>query len=139
MFYYPGNGDWWLGTLNTQNQFLWNRVDNSSGFGNISKDPFWTGDFVGNGHTDVMFYSPGDQNWWLGTLNTLNQITWTLATNTSSYGNVEDGRPLWVSPFNGGKQTDVMFFWPWDDTWRLGIVGAGNALVWSPVGTASVH
>ena len=31
-------------------------------------DPFWVGDFTGGGSTDILFYFPGDDNWWLGTI-----------------------------------------------------------------------
>jgi hypothetical protein len=30
--------------------------------------PTWIGDFTGAGYSEVLFYSPDDQNWWLGQL-----------------------------------------------------------------------
>lgn len=30
-------------------------------------DPTWTGNFTGQGRTEVLFYSPGDYSWWLAT------------------------------------------------------------------------
>ncbi|SEG73002.1 Matrixin [Nonomuraea solani] len=40
------------------------------GLGNLRDGrPLWTGDFSGQGKTEVLFYYPGDGNWWLGTLN----------------------------------------------------------------------
>ena len=46
----------------------WSHVGNTAGFGHAINDgrPFWIGDFTGNGSTDVLFYFPGDDNWWLG-------------------------------------------------------------------------
>lgn len=41
-------------------------VGNTKGFGNTSHDPTWIGSFSGTGHAEVLFYSPGDHNWWLG-------------------------------------------------------------------------
>jgi hypothetical protein len=42
----------------------WRLAGVSSGFGHAINDgrPFWTGD----GRTDVLFYYPGDDHWWLG-------------------------------------------------------------------------
>jgi hypothetical protein len=31
-----------------------------------SHDPTWIGAFAGAGRAEVLFYSPGDHNWWLG-------------------------------------------------------------------------
>ncbi len=43
------------------------RVGDTSGFGDLNDGrPFWVGDFTGDGSTDVLFYYPGDDNWWLG-------------------------------------------------------------------------
>ncbi len=67
LFYSPGDEAWWLGTFNG-NTLSWTLADDSSGFGNTASDPTWTGDYTGNGKSDVLFYSPSDQHWWLGTL-----------------------------------------------------------------------
>lgn len=64
----------------------WSLVGNTLGFGHGINDgrPFWTGDFTGDGSTDVLFYYPGDDNWWLGTL-TNGQLSWTLVGNTAGF------------------------------------------------------
>jgi len=37
-----------------------------TGFGNLAdRRPFWTGDFNGDGKSEILFYYPGDRNWWL--------------------------------------------------------------------------
>ena len=58
------------------------RVGNTAGFGRLNDGrPFWTGDFTGDGRTDVLFYYPGDSNWWLGQL-AASQLQWSLVGNT---------------------------------------------------------
>ena len=39
----------------------------SEDFGHAINDgrPFWVSDFSGDGRADVLFYYPGDDNWWL--------------------------------------------------------------------------
>ncbi len=69
LFYYPGDDNWWLGTIQG-GQLAWSFVGNTAGFGHAINDgrPFWTGDFTGDGKADVLFYFPGDDNWWVGSL-----------------------------------------------------------------------
>ena len=68
MFYYGGDGNWWLATLNSQGKFDWKLVSNTTGFGNITNLPKWVGDFTGDGKSDVLFYYGGDGNWFLGSV-----------------------------------------------------------------------
>ena len=82
LFFYPGDGNWWLATLNSQGQFDWSLVSNTTGFGNITSLPKWVGDFNGNGKSDVLFYYGGDGNWWLGSHDGSNQFSWNLVSNT---------------------------------------------------------
>jgi hypothetical protein len=69
MFYYRGDGNWWLGDM-VGGQLQWSLVSQSGGFGNLidGQHPIWIADFTGSGHAQVMFYYSGDGNWWLGTL-----------------------------------------------------------------------
>ncbi|MFZ0159793.1 MAG: M12 family metallopeptidase [Kineosporiaceae bacterium] len=124
LFYYPGDDNWWLGEL-AGGQLTWSLVGNTVGFGHAINDgrPFWVGDFTGNGSADVLFYSPGDRNWWLGQVGN-GQLTWSLVGNTAGFGNVADGRPFWVGDFTGGGGTDLLFYYPGDDNWWLGSMGA---------------
>jgi hypothetical protein len=64
----------------------WSLAGNTAGLGHALNDgrPFWTGDFTGGGSDDVLFYYPGDDNWWLGTV-TNGQLNWTLAGNTAGF------------------------------------------------------
>ncbi len=58
-------------------------------------DPTWTGNFTGTGRDQVLFYSPGDKNWWLGSLNRHGTMTWKHAGNTPGFGNTADD-PTWI-------------------------------------------
>ncbi len=83
-------------------------VGNTAGFGHGINDgrPFWVGDFTGDGATDVLFYYPGDDNWWLGTVPTASS-QWALVGNTAGFGHgINDGRPFWIGDFTGdGRPT----------------------------------
>ncbi|GAA2756282.1 M12 family metallopeptidase [Actinopolymorpha rutila] len=134
MFYYPGDDNWWLGEM-SGGRLQWRLVGNTAGFGHAINDgrPFWVGDFTGNGSTDVMFYYPGDDNWWLGEMSG-GQLRWRFVGNTRGFGHaINDGRPFWVGDFTGNGSTDVMFYYPGDDNWWLGTMSAGG-LGWSLVG-----
>ena len=56
--------------LTGQGQLVWCFGGQHAGFGHAINDgrPFWIGDFNGDGRADVLFYYPGDDNWWLGSL-----------------------------------------------------------------------
>jgi hypothetical protein len=134
LFYFPGDDNWWLGSV-VNGQLIWALVGNTIGFGRAIYDgrPFWTGDFTGNGATDVLFYYPGDDNWWLGSI-VNSQLTWALVGNTVGFGHaINDGRPFWTGDFNGNGTTDILFYYPGDGNWWLGPL-AGGQLQWSLLG-----
>jgi hypothetical protein len=137
LFYFPGDDNWWLGTL-SGTQLAWSHVGNTAGFGHAINDgrPFWTADFTGNGSTDVLFYYPGDDNWWLGQV--INgQLQWSFVGNTAGFGHaINDGRPFWIGDFNGDGRADVLFYYPGDDNWWLGTLQGGQ-LSWSLVGNTA--
>ncbi|MET9018470.1 FG-GAP-like repeat-containing protein [Actinopolymorpha sp. NPDC004070] len=135
MFYYPGDRNWWLGRSDG-NALQWNVAGNTSGFGQVwDNRPFWTGDFTGDGRTDIMFYSPGDKNWWLGRSDG-NTLQWGYAGNTSGFGQIWDGRPFWTGDFTGDGRTDIMFYYPGDKNWWLGRSDGGQ-LRWSVAANTS--
>ena len=132
MFYYPGDRNWWLGRSDG-GQLRWNIAANTNGFGQVwDGRPFWTGDFTGDGRTDIMFYSPGDRNWWLGRSDG-GQLQWSIAANTNGFGQVWDGRPFWTGDFTGDGRTDILFYYPGDKNWWLGRSDGGQ-LNWTRVG-----
>src|SRR6478736_2404872 len=94
----------------------------TGGFGHRINDgrPFWIGDFNGDGKADVLFYYPGDDNWWLGSVGTNNQLGWTLVGNTRGFGHgINDGRPFWIGNFSRSDRAQVLFYYPGDDNWWL--------------------
>jgi hypothetical protein len=133
LFYYPGDHNWWLGTIQA-GQLGWTLVGNTAGFGDLHDGrPIWTGQFTGTGGLDVLFYSPADDNWWLGSISA-GQLTWTLVGNTAGFGHrINDGRPFWTGDFTGNGSTDVLFYFPGDDNWWLGSISGGQ-LTWTNVG-----
>jgi len=137
LFYYPGDGNWWLGSY-SGTQFTWALVGNTNNFGQVDDGrPIWTGDFNGDGQAEVLFYYPGDGNWWLGSYQaTSGQLVWSLAGNTAGFGNVADGRPIWISNFSNTAQAQVFFYSPGDGNWWLGSYD-GTQLVWSLVGNTN--
>ena len=82
MFYYNGDGHWWLGDM-VSGQLQWSLVSQSAGFGNLldGRHPVWIGDFTGSGHAQVLFYYQGDGNWWRGNI-VGGQLQWQLMGNT---------------------------------------------------------
>jgi hypothetical protein len=136
LFYSPANCDWQLGHFNgaTMN---WSLAGNTAGFGDLADGrPFWVGQFSGSGRDDVLFYYPGDQNWWLGTFNGAN-LDWALVGNTAGFGQVADGRPFWVGDFTGSGKDEILFYYPGDSNWWLGAI-AGGTLGWSLVGSTAI-
>src|SRR5215207_9688857 len=65
LFYYGGDGNWWLGS-HDGSQLRWNLVSNTTGFGNTSRLPHFVARFSRTDRAEIMFYYGGDGNWWLG-------------------------------------------------------------------------
>src|SRR5206468_1232122 len=68
LFYYAGDGNWWLG-LSDGTKLNWSLAGNLAGVGNLvdGQHAFYTGDFTGDGKTDVLIYAGADSSWRLGT------------------------------------------------------------------------
>ena len=143
LIYSPGDSSWRLGRFSdsaASNQIEWSVVANTAEFGNLADGrPIWIGDFDGNGRADVLIYSPGDSSWRLGRFSdsaASNQIEWSVVANTAEFGNLADGRPIWIGDFDGNGRADVLIYSSGDSSWRLGRFSdsaASNQIEWSVV------
>ena len=71
------------GPVRRAGKLNWSLAGNTTGFGQVwDGRPFWTGDFTGDGKTDILFYFPGDGNWWLGRFDPNGGLSWNHAGNT---------------------------------------------------------
>jgi hypothetical protein len=108
------------------------------GFGNLADGrPFWIGDFAADAKSEVLFYYPGDKNWWLGRFDAAGQLSWNFAGNTAGFGQVGDGRPFWIGNFAGDGKADVLFYYPGDKNWWLGRFDATGTLSWTLAGNTA--
>jgi Zinc dependent phospholipase C len=125
--------DAWVYSQTTGPTLAWSLAGNTTGFGNVSGNRFFTGDFTGSGKTEVMFYYPGDGNWWLATF-TGTTMSWTLAGNTTGFGDVSTC-PFFTGHFTGPGKTDIMFYASasTDGNWWLGTF-TGTTLSWTLAG-----
>jgi hypothetical protein len=138
LFYTPADANWWLGRFDASGQLGWSLAGNTAGFGDLADGrPFWSGDFAGDGKSDILFYTPADSNWWLGQFDASGQLTWTLSGNTAGFGGLADGRPFWSGDFVGDAKSDILFYTPNDYNWWLGRFDASSQLVWSYAGNTA--
>ena len=134
MFYFSGDGNWWMG-LSDGNALSWHLASNTKGFVDLldGKHRVTTGDFNGDGKTDVAFYYSGDGNWWIG-LSDGNTLSWHIAGNTRGFGNLLDGsHAIYDGDFDGDGKSDALFYYNGDGNWWLGL-SDGNALSWRLAG-----
>jgi hypothetical protein len=143
LFYYYGDGNWWLGTIQTNGQLTWENAGNTEGkagspwdFGTMHDDrPFWVGDFRGLDRDQSLFYSPSDNNWWLGTFDTSGKLTWNLADNTNGFGNaINTAIKFYVGDFTGIGQRQMLFYYYGDGNWWLGTFDGEGSLSWQNAG-----
>ena len=135
LFYYRGDGNWWLGAIE-QGALQWRNVGNTAGFGNLldSSHRIWIDDFTGIGRREILFYYRGDGNWWLGAISRAG-LQWTNVGNTAGFGNLLDGaHPLWTGNFTGTNRTDLLFNYTGDGNWWLGRF-VGGSLTWNLAAT----
>ena len=117
MFYYPGDGHWFLGNI-ASNQLTWTLVAttpfSSIGAGYRS----WSGKFTQTHQSEILFALPDDY-WMLFTMSGT-QLVMHGVGNTSGFGSMTDGRPFWVGNFAGDGINEMLFYYPPDDNWWMG-------------------
>ena len=141
LFYYPGDGNWWLGGV-TGGQLQWSLVRTPSAASRATRTSgrWRTGGQSGRatsaGRTppEILFYFPGDDNWWLATWSA-GRLSWSFAGKSMArFGHaINDGRPFWVGDFDGDGQADVLMYYPGDGNWWLG-AHSGGQLQWRFIG-----
>jgi hypothetical protein len=134
LFYYAGDGTWWMGRSDG-NAIAWSSAGNTKGFGDLldGRHPMFVGDLDGDQKTDVLFYSAADGNWWMG-ISDGHALSWRLAGNVSGFGDLTDpSRRLFTGDFNGDRKMDVLFFNTGDGNWWMGL-SDGSALAWHVAG-----
>jgi hypothetical protein len=134
LFYVPEDDNWRLGAYDGT-QLQWSLAGDTANFGHAINDgrPFWAGDFNGDQKVEVLFYYPGDNNWWLGVYNG-NQFAWSQAGNTATLEQPGNEGPLfWIGAFSAATRLDVLYYDPDVDKWWLGTY-SGNAFAWSDAG-----
>jgi len=142
LFYSPGDGNWWLGTIRPNVGLSWANPGNTSGlrggpnFGNLHKgQPFWVGDFRGLKRDQILFYSPGDNNWWLGTFDTGGTLTWNLAANTDGFGKaINTVGKFYVGDFQGIGKRQMLYYFRGLGDWWLGTFDVNGKLTWFHAG-----
>jgi hypothetical protein len=119
LFWFPGDKNYWLGRF-TGTQINYTLAGNTAGFGGAEGvSPTWVGDFSGDGHDELLFWFPGDKNYWLGEF-TATKINYTLAGNTAGFGGAEGVSPIWNGDFTGSAKDELLFWFPGDGNWWLG-------------------
>jgi hypothetical protein len=100
-------------------------------FGQVSDGrPIWIGRISRSDRSEVLFYFPGDGNWWLGTLDGP-EMRWTFAGNTLGFGHgINVGRPFWTGRFSRPDKSQLLFYWTGDGNCWLG-TDDGTAIGWA--------
>ena len=51
-----------------------------------------------------------------------------VLANNFGHAITTDGRPFWIGDFNGDGKADILFCYPGDDNWWLGIFGTDSKI-----------
>jgi hypothetical protein len=130
LFYYEGNGDWWM-AHSDGTTLTWHRAGNTAGMGNLlaSDHRIVIGDFDGDHKTDVLMHYAGDGNWWLARSDGTN-LAFALAGNTPSSRLLDWSHRLAIADFDGDGKDDVLAYDMALGEWKVGISN-GSQLTWS--------
>ena len=117
LFNYPGDGNWWLGSLPGTSQLYQGRQHGRFRPGRRWRAPLLGRRLQRHRRDGILFYYLGDHNWWLGP-SRANGSAYRVG-NTAGFGHLADGRPLWVGDFALGQQ-EVLLNYLGDGNWWLG-------------------
>lgn len=140
LMYRPDDRSWWYGRLDLRQQWAWTLVDNSSDFGPLEQGwPVFVDDFTGAGLASVLLHRPSDQSWWHAQLIDA-RLHWQRIGDSEGFGDMTDGRPIWVADFAGTGQASVLFHEPDERHWWRGCIvdgPHGAQLQWQRAGSTS--
>ena len=132
LFRHPIVYDYWLARF-TDDEVTPAYAGNTSRFGGAEGvSRVWTGDFTGSGKTEILFWYPGDKNYWLGRF-TEDKISYALAGNTAGFGGAESVSLVRVGNFSGSGKSELLFWFAGDGNWWSGRF-TGTQLAYSPAG-----
>jgi len=135
LFWFPGDQNYWLGQFNGD-QIAYSLAGNTSGFGGSeAAGKLWVGRFTGGAQDELLFWFPGDKNYWLGQFNG-GKIAYSLAGNTAGFGGAEGVSLFWTGDFTGSGKTQTLFWFPGDQNYWLGQFN-GNQIAYSLAGNTS--
>jgi hypothetical protein len=142
LFYYNGDGNWWLGQGSSAGTLTWSWASNTNQIGSGNQNlldsghKIYMGDFDGDGKTDALFYhSNGD--FYLGKFNSSGTLQWGFVGNVAGFGNLLDSHQIFIGDFNGDGRSDVLFNYVGDGNWFIGKGVASGALSWSYFGNTA--
>jgi hypothetical protein len=116
LFYFPGDGAWWLGNI-ASNQLTWTHVGTTP-FSTIGAGyRTWSGRFTQTHQSEVLF-ALASGYWLLFTMSGSQLMSHGMG-NTSGFGPMNDGRPFWVGNFAGDGIDEMLFYHPADDNWWM--------------------
>ncbi len=146
LFYYPKDGHWWLAIFKTGlGQFDWTRVSSTNAskknaphnFGPMIREAgyrFLTGKFSQNQRDEVLVYIPGDNSWWLATLDASKaELAWSHVGNSPKpFGTFDTHHKLWTGKFSQNQRDEVLLYYSGSKHWWLATFDTTKAeLVWS--------
>jgi hypothetical protein len=127
LFYYSGDGHVWIG-VSSGTALTFHQASSTSGYGNLLDGAhlIYTGDYDGNGKSDLAFYYEGDGHWWIGLSDGTN-LSWHQAAATSGFGNlIGDGHQILTGDYDGNGMTDFLFYYSGDGSWWMGLSDGTN-------------
>lgn len=138
-FYYNGDGNVWLGISNGTT-LSWQNAGSLSANGNVIDydHRLVTGDFNGDGATDLAFYSATNGNISIGLSNKGSgapSFAWATASTTAK-NLIDWNHRLYNADVNGDGKLDFVSYDAATGAWTYGI-SSGAALTWSSAGSTS--
>jgi hypothetical protein len=146
LFNYGRDGNWFMGTF-AATQVYWDRVATTPALGVLSDGQHLvkTGDFDGNGSTDLLVFARAAADWFVGRYDpsggTFFPLNFKRASNTAIFGDLMDANHrVWAGAFSRAGRSDVLTYASNGD-WRLATYDPskpeGSQLTWTFVENTS--